>query len=72
VNLTANPDITARALQMISEELPRALIEEWAQEVLEVLVQQARDARSQDAEEALNQAFASLSAAREKAEELLF
>ena len=32
VNLTANPDITAIALRMIGEELPRALIEEWQED----------------------------------------
>jgi ParB-like nuclease domain len=68
MNLTANPDITARALAMISEELPRALIEEWQEEVREVLIEEARDANSEEAEEALRNAFRRLSAAR--AEEL--
>jgi hypothetical protein len=65
-NLTANPDIAALALSMISEELPRALIEEWTSEVRDVLIQQARDVRSDEAEQALNLAFASLSAAMDK------
>ncbi len=31
MNLTANPDITAKALAMISEGLPHSLIEEWSE-----------------------------------------
>jgi len=57
MNLTANPDITAIALRMISEELPRALIEEWRDEIREVLIGQARDAESNEAELAFEQAF---------------
>jgi hypothetical protein len=64
MNLTANPDITAKALAMISEELPRALIEEWPEAVMEVLIQQARDANSEDAERALIGAFEQLDSAR--------
>ena len=64
MNLTENPDITAIALSMISEELPRALIEEWKGQVVEVLIQQARDANSEDAESALKIAFEALDAAR--------
>ena len=66
-NITANPDITALALTMISEELPRALIEEWSEEVMEVLIQQAREANSENAERALTSAFEALSAARTEA-----
>ncbi len=72
MNLTANPDITALALGMISEELPRALIEEWTFEVRDVLIQQARAARGDEAEQALNLAFTALSAAMEKAGEMTF
>ena len=60
MNLTANPDITALALTMISEELPRALIEEWIGEAMEVFIQQAREAKSEEAEQALRDAFAHL------------
>jgi hypothetical protein len=67
MNLTANPDITAMALRMISEQLPRALIEEWDYEVIDVLVQQARDVDSEDAEQALKRAWDLLSHAREQA-----
>jgi ParB-like nuclease domain len=62
INLTANPDITARALAMISEELPRALIEEWQGQAMEVFVQQARDANNEEAERALEEAFRHLAA----------
>jgi ParB-like chromosome segregation protein Spo0J len=65
MNLTANPDITAMALRMISEQLPRALIEEWEQEAIDVLIQQARDADSEDAEQALKRARELLNDARE-------
>jgi hypothetical protein len=68
MNLTENPDITAMALSMISEELPRALIEEWTQEVMEVLFDQAKEANSEDAEQALTSAFEALRAARDRAE----
>ncbi len=61
INLIANPDITARALAMISEELPRALIEEWEEEVMEVLLQRARDIDNEDAQRALSEAFGHLS-----------
>jgi hypothetical protein len=57
INLTANPDITAKALAMISEELPRALIEEWQEEAMEVFIQRARDVDSEEAEQALAKAF---------------
>jgi hypothetical protein len=57
INLTANPDITAKALAMISEELPRALIEEWQEEAIEVFIQRARDLESEEAEKALGTAF---------------
>jgi hypothetical protein len=67
-NLTANPDITAMALRMISEQLPRALIEEWMEEVVDALIQQARDCDSEDAERALKQAFECLSKARDARE----
>jgi hypothetical protein len=43
INLTANPDITAKALAMISEELPYALIGEWEDKIREVFLQRARD-----------------------------
>ena len=66
MNLTANPDITAMALRMISEELPRALIEEWEEEVVEVLIGQTRDAGSEEAERALREAFGHLSNARRR------
>jgi hypothetical protein len=67
MNLTANPDITAMALRIISEELPRALIEEWEEDVMEVLIGLARDAESEEAERALNEAFGHLSSARRQA-----
>jgi hypothetical protein len=70
MNLTENPDITAIALGMISEELPRALIEEWTEEVVEVLIQQAREANSEDAERALMGAFDQLDSARARATDL--
>ena len=57
INLTANPDITAKALAMISEELPRALIEEWQEEAMEVFIQRARDFENEEAEQALAKAF---------------
>jgi hypothetical protein len=41
VNLVGNPDVTARALRMISEHLPRVLIEEWIEDVEDVLLEQA-------------------------------
>ena len=68
INLTANPDITAIALRMISEELPRALLEEWEEEAVEVLIGQARDAGSEEAERALNEALGHLSSARRRNE----
>jgi hypothetical protein len=43
INLTTNPDITAKALAMISEELPYALIGEWEDKIREVFLQRARD-----------------------------
>jgi ParB-like nuclease domain len=64
MNLTANPDITAKALAMISEELPRALIEQGMDDVMEVLIQQAREVDSEDAERALKAAFEALHVAR--------
>jgi hypothetical protein len=64
MNLTANPDITAMALRMISAELPRALIEEWEEETVEVLIGQAREAESEGAERALEEAFSHLRHAR--------
>ena len=64
LNLTANPDITAMALAMISEELPRALIEEWEEEAMEFLIQQAREANSEDTEQVLKEAFGRLSSAK--------
>ncbi len=70
MNLTENPDITAIALGMISEELPCALIEEWTEEVVEVLIQQAREANSEDAERALMGAFEKLDSARAQATDL--
>jgi hypothetical protein len=65
MNLTANPDITARALEMISEELPRALIEEWQAEAMEVLLDQAREVDDEGAQRALEEAFDRLNAAQE-------
>jgi hypothetical protein len=62
INPTANLDITARALAMISEELPRALIEEWQEQAMEAFIQQARDANSDEAEQALKAAFMHLTA----------
>lgn len=64
MNLTANPDITAIALRMISEELPRALIEEWQEETKEVLIGQAQDLESEEAERAFKEGFNHLSSAR--------
>ena len=64
INLTANPDITAIALRMISEELPRALIEEWQEETKEVLIGQAQDLESEEAERAFKEGFNHLSSAR--------
>jgi hypothetical protein len=63
MNLTANPDITAIGLRMISEELARALIEEWEEETKEVLIGLARDAESDEAERAFEEAFRCLSKA---------
>jgi hypothetical protein len=60
INLTANPDITAKALAMISEELPRALIEEWQEEAMEVFIQRARDLDSVETEQGLAKAFGRL------------
>ncbi len=60
MNLTANPDITAMALAMISEQLPRALIEEWIGDAMEVLIERAKAANSEETEEALRHAFAQL------------
>ncbi len=67
MNLTANPDITAKALAMISEELPRALIDEWEEEAIEVFIQKAQEANNDEAERALKDAFGRLSAARAEA-----
>jgi hypothetical protein len=57
INLTANPDITAKALAMISEQLPYALIEEWEDKVREVFLQRARDIDNDEAHQALSKAF---------------
>jgi hypothetical protein len=70
MNLTANPDITARALAMISEGLPHALIEEWRSDAMEVLLEQARAADSEEAEGTLRLAFAQLESAMAQATEL--
>ena len=67
MNLTANPDVTAMALAMISEQLPRALIEEWEEEAMEVLIERAREAGGEEAETALRDAFGRLDAARDEA-----
>jgi hypothetical protein len=67
INLTANPDITARALAMISEALPRALIEYWEEDAMEVFLQEAREADSAEAEDALREAFERLNTARQEA-----
>lgn len=67
MNLTANPDVTALALAMISEQLPRALIEEWEAEAMEVLIERAREAGGEEAETSLRDAFGRLDAAREEA-----
>ena len=64
MNLTANPDITARALAMISDGLPHALIEEWSSDAMEVFLEQARAAESEEAESALRLAFAQLAMAQ--------
>ena len=70
MNLIKNPDITAKALAMISEALPRALIEEWSDEAKEALIDEAQEANCEEAERALKDAFALLESAREKAFEL--
>jgi hypothetical protein len=67
-NLTEHPDITAMALRMISEALPTALIEEWMDEVVTVLIQQARDCEREGAERLLSEAFEHLSNARHEHE----
>jgi hypothetical protein len=72
MNLTANPDITAMALAMISEALPRALIEHWEEDAMEVFLQEAREVESEEAEVALREAFERLNAAREKADAARF
>jgi hypothetical protein len=64
INLTANPDITARALSMISEQLPPALIEEWMEQVRGALIEEAREAHSEEAERAFEKAFTELDRAR--------
>jgi hypothetical protein len=55
---------------MISEGLPRALIEEWPDDVMEVLIEQAREADSEEAERALKVAFEQLISARDQAIDL--
>lgn len=67
MNLIANPDITAMALAMISEQLPRALIEEWEGEAVEFFIEQARELNSEEAEYALREAFSRLDTARGEA-----
>lgn len=54
--LVGNPDITAKALRMISEHLPRVLIEEWLDIVEEVLLEQAEET-SEKVAEAFQEAF---------------
>jgi hypothetical protein len=56
MNLTANPAITARALRMISEHLPRELIDEWFEEVEDVLLGQAEQT-SEEVVDAFRAAF---------------
>jgi hypothetical protein len=71
-NLTANPDITAIALHMISEALPPALIAEWEELVWEVLLGEAGAVESDEgdeAERALRKALELLGSARRKAAE---
>ena len=71
-NLTANPDITAIALHMISEALPPALITEWEELVWEVLLGEAGAVESDEgdeAERALRKALELLGSARRKAAE---
>lgn len=42
-NLTGNPDIFARAIEMISPQLPRALIAQWLHEASEVVQEHQAD-----------------------------
>ena len=70
INTTSSVAHTAKALAMISEALPRALIEEWSDEAKEALIDEAQEANSEEAERALKDAFALLESAREKAFEL--
>lgn len=67
MNLTANTDITAMALAMISEQLPRALIEEWEGEAVDYFIEQARETNSEEVEDALREAFRRLDTARNEA-----
>jgi|SRR5262245_22150810 len=48
-----DPDITARALEIISEDLPRALIYEWLDTAEDVLVEVVREENNEEAEELL-------------------
>jgi hypothetical protein len=70
MNLIQNPDITAKALAMISDGLPRALIEEWNDEVMAALIDQAREVGSEEAEQALKVAFDQIDRARSQAFDL--
>ena len=70
VKFIQNPDITAKALAMISEGLPRALIEEWNDEVMEALIDRAREVDSEEAEHGLKVAFEQLDRARDQASDL--
>lgn len=48
-----DPDITARALEIINEDLPRALIYEWLDTAEDVLVEVVREENNEKAEELL-------------------
>ena len=62
--LVGNPDITAKALRMISEHLPRVLIEEWFEDVESVLLEQAEEA-SEEVADAFREAFQRLRSVQE-------
>ena len=56
-SLTQDPEITARALQMVSEALPGVLVSQWADEAIEEVRARADDLLAEDAArvaEALN------------------
>lgn len=67
-NLALNPDVAARALEMLSETLPAALIREWEDHAKHYFVELA-EAYDPDVASALDRAFTALWRARAEAEE---